>query len=78
MELRFELKPDGGQERGYEVANRFHNPANSIHAQVEGWTLRVVLNDPEGIDLNAFCSDIEARITPDPDGLEFAHDGDRL
>ena len=78
MELQFELKGDGGQERGYEVANRLRDPAASIHMQVEGFTLRVVLNHPEGIDLNAFCSDIESRITPDPDGLEFAHDGDRL
>jgi hypothetical protein len=40
--------------------------------QVEGFTLRVVLNHPEDIDLNEFVADIEARITPDPDGLEFS------
>jgi hypothetical protein len=72
MELLFNLNTDGGQERGYEVANRLRDPAASIHMQVEGFTLRVVLNHPEGIDLNEFCSDIEARITPDPDGLEFS------
>lgn len=83
MELQFNLKADGGVERGYEAAQRIRNPAESIHAQVEGgnktpYVLRVVLHYPEDINLNEFVADIEARITPDPDGLEFAHDGDRL
>jgi hypothetical protein len=72
MELQFNLKADGGVERGYEVVQRLRSPADSIHMQVEGFTLRVVLNHPEDIDLNEFVADINARITPDPDGLEFS------
>ena len=72
MELRFDLKPDGGLERGYEVAQRIRNPVKSIHAQVEGDVLRVVLHYPEHVNLNRFVADIEDRISPDPDGKEFA------
>lgn len=72
MELQFTLKADGGQERGYETAQRIRNPAESIHAQVEGNILRVVLNNPKDVDINELVADIEARITPDPDGLEFS------
>jgi len=72
MELRFELKPDGGLERGHEVANRIYSPTDSIHAKVEGNTLRVVLHYPDMVDLNALRERIETAITPDPDGLEFS------
>jgi len=72
MELRFELKPDGGLERGYEAAARINCPESSIHAKVEGDILRVVVNYPEDICLNELVDDIEARIKPDPDGKEFS------
>lgn len=72
IEIQFELKPDGGLERGYEAAESINCPASSVHAKVEGHVLRVVVNYPENICLNELVDDINARITPDPEGLEFA------
>ena len=72
MELRFNLKADGGVERGYELAARLRSPIDSIHAQVEGFVLRVVLNAPDLVDINALVQRVEDAIVPDPDGLEFS------
>ena len=72
VELRFELKPDGGLERGYEAADRIRDFANSIHAKVEDGCLRVVLNNALNTDINALVADVTDRIEPDPDGKEFA------
>lgn len=71
MEIRFDLKADGGQERGHEIAAKLRSPIDSIHAQVEGFVLRVVLNAPDLVDFNALVQRIEDAIAPDPDGLEF-------
>ena len=71
MELRFDLKPDGGVERGHEIASRIRSPKHSLHAQVEGSVLRVVLNDPKMVNIDKLVERIEDAITPDPDGLEF-------
>ncbi len=72
MELRFDLKPDGGVERGYEIASRIRSPEHSLHAQVEGDVLRVVLNDYKMVNIDKLVERIEDAIVPDPDGLEFS------
>ena len=72
MEIRFDLKPDGGVERGYEIAHRLRSPIDSIHAQVEDNVLRVVLNEPDLVDINALVQRVEDAITPDPEGLEWS------
>ena len=72
MELRFDLKPDGGVERGYEIASIIRSPQHSIHAQVEDDVLRVVLNDYKMVNIDKLVERIENAIVPDPDGLEFS------
>lgn len=61
MELRFDLKASD-QENGQRVVQSIRNPADSVHAQVEGNVLRVVINDPQNTDLNRLVADIESGI----------------
>ena len=72
LELRFDLEADGGLERGYEMAQRINDPIESIHAKVEGWCLRVVLNYPEAVSIDALVERMQDGIRPDPDGKEFS------
>ncbi len=61
MELRFDLKASD-QENGQQIVQRIRNPAASVHAQVEGNVLRVVVTDPKTTDLNKLVADIESGI----------------